>query len=92
MSLDDLLRELNINKEPIENDNGSYTLELDNSNEFAKYYTKLEKSDLFDQDDEASNVSVDTSTVQYVGDDFIITLVSDLNEDTYKMVIRKIED
>jgi len=89
MSLDELLRQLNIDKEPVQNDNGSWTIDLDDSNEYSRYYTKLDKSDLVEEDDEASQVSVETSSIQYVNDDFTLTLLANFETEEYKLIIRE---
>ena len=89
MSIEELLDELNIDKEPIENENGSYTIDLDSSNEFAKYSSKLDKSDLLEEDQEASNIGLETSSVQYVSDDFTVTMLANFETEEYKMIIRE---
>lgn len=93
MSIQDLLKELRIeNKEPYENENGSYTIDLDNSNEYSRYYSKLDKSDMFEEDEEASQVSIETSSIQYLSDDFIVTLMANFDTDEYKLIIREIDN
>ena len=92
MTLDELLAQLRIDKEPVENDNGSYTIDLMDSNEYAKYYSRLDKSDLLFLDDEASQGDVDTSSLQYLTDeeDFVITLLANFESEEYKIIIREL--
>jgi len=89
MELKELLRELHIDKEPIENENGSYTIDLDNSNEFARYYSKLDKAEFLEEDEEASQVTANTRSIQFVNDEYTITLIGNFDTDEYKMIIRK---
>ena len=92
MSLEELLRELNIDKDYIENENGSYTIELDNSNEYSRYYTRIDKSGLFEEDEEASQITIDTSTLQFINDDFVLTLMGNFDTDEYSLIIRELDD
>ena len=91
MTIEELLQKLHINAEPMQNENGSWTIELANSNEYSKYYTKLDSCDFLEEDDEASQVAIDTSTIQYVNDDFTITLIANFDTNEYKMVIREMQ-
>jgi len=92
MDINELLNRLNITKEPVRNDNGSFTIDIDNSNEYSSYYSKLNKADFLEQDDEASQVSIETSSIQFLSDDFTITLLADFDNDSYKMIIREMEN
>ena len=90
MNLDDLLRDLNITAEPTENENGSYNIDLENSNEYSRYYSKLDKADFLEEDEEASQVSIETSSIQFVNDEWALTLLANFETDEYKLIIREL--
>ena len=87
--MEEFLKELGITKEPTQSDDGTLVIEISNSNEYAKYYSLLEKSDLVDEDETSSQLTLEASSIQYVGDEYIITLMSDLEADTYQLTIKE---
>ena len=74
--------ELGITKEGSYVD-GVYTIVLDNSNEYSKVYTLLDKSDKVDLDGDEVNLGVDSSIMVYLADDFDISLIANFEEDSY---------
>lgn len=95
MSIDELLDELNIDKEPKENENGSWTIDLDNSNEYDRYASKLRKAEdrgIIEEDQEASQAGIETSSIQYINDDedIVLTLMANFDLDEYKLIIREL--
>lgn len=87
--MEEFLREVGITKEPTLSEDGTMVVEIDNSNEYAKFYSILEKSELVDEDETSSQLTLEASSIQYVGDDYVITLMSDLEADTYKLTIKE---
>ena len=95
MSVDELLSELNIDKEPEENENGSWTIDLDNSTEYDRYASKLRKAEdrgILEEDQEASQAGIETSSIQYVSEDedLVLTLLANFDLDEYKLIIREL--
>lgn len=87
--MEEFLKELGINKEPIESEDGVLVIDIANSDEYAKYYSLLEKSDLVEEDQYSSQITLEASSIQYVNDDFTITLLSNLEADTYQLTIKE---
>ena len=81
----DLLRRLGINKEPQETDDG-YIVKLDDSDEFAKIYSKLDNI----EDIDLVNLKMDEQGTQasYMSDDYDIVLYSDYDGDKYELQIK----
>ena len=95
MSVDELLSELNIDKEPEENENGSWTIDLDNSTEYDRYASKLRKAEdrgILEEDQEVSQAGIETSSIQYVSEDedLVLTLLANFDLDEYKLIIREL--
>lgn len=95
MSIDKLLDKLNIDKEPKENENGSWTIDLDNSNEYDRYASKLRKAEnrgIIEEDQEASQAGIETSSIQYINDaeNIVLTLMANFDLDEYKLIIREL--
>ena len=85
--MEELLQSLGINEEPNESNNGVYVIDIKDSDEYGVYYSKLDRSPLLDE--ESSNVTLDGSTIVYMSDDYILTLVADFASDQYKLTIKE---
>ena len=71
---------------------GISVIQIDSSEDFGKVMSKLDASDLVRQDDESSNISEDSVSIQYASKDFLITLLGDLEGDTYRMTIKELNE
>ena len=88
--MEEFLKELGITKQGRKNENGFYVIDIDDSDEFGKIFSKLDKSDLVDEDEESSSITLDSANITYLGDDYTITLMGDFENDTdYKLVMRE---
>lgn len=88
MTIDELLVELKINKE-YEIKDDIYNIELKDSDEYAKIYSLLDKSDLTDLDNENTKISETESSMVYLTDDYDITLYSNFDTDEYLLKIQE---
>ena len=89
--MEQLLRELGISEIPELSSDGTYVIDIRDSNDYGIYYSKLDRSDLLDEDEESSNVTIDGSTIVYISDDYTLTLIADFASDQYKLTIRENE-
>lgn len=87
--MEELLQKLGIKETPKESNNGVSVIDIEDSNEYGVYYSKLDRSPLLDEDEESSNVTIDGSTIVYISDDYTLTLVADFASDQYKLTIRE---
>lgn len=87
--MEELLQQLGIKETPKESNNGVSVIDIEDSNEYGVYYSKLDRSPLLDEDEESSNVTIDGSTIVYISDDYTLTLVADFASDQYKLTIRE---
>lgn len=88
--MEELLRKLGIVDKPTEKED-SYIIDIQDSDEYARYYSKLDKSDLLEEDDESSQVTLENSSIQYETTDgkFSLTLLADFDGDVYTLVIKE---
>lgn len=84
--MEELLNKLNIQGQLNKSKKG-YILNIKDSNEFSKIYSKLENSDLVEEIFENSQITPDTVSIQYDSGDYIITLLGDLAGDSYSLTI-----
>ncbi len=87
--MEEFLRGLGITEKGSTTEDGSYVIDIPDSNTYGKYLSKLDRSTEVEEDTESSQVTEDVGSIQYVNDDFTITLLSDFDQDTYKLTIRE---
>lgn len=88
--MEDFLKQLGIDKSYTKGGNGLYNIDIEDSDEYGKIYSKLDKSDLIDEIPDSSQMTYETASIQFENDDYLITLLADFNEDTYKMTIKEL--
>lgn len=88
--MEELLKEIGITEQPTKSENG-LTIDFADSDDYARAYSKLDKSDLVDEDEENSQITLENSSIQYTSEDgnYSITLLADFDADTYKLNIRE---
>lgn len=87
--MEELLKQIGIDDEPTEITEDKLIIDIPDSDTFGKYYSKLEKTNVVKPDLDSSQLSPFASSLQYINDDVTITLTSDFQADTYKLVIRE---
>ena len=66
--------------------NGAYVVDIRDYDEYSKYFSLLEKSELEEVQDTAQ-ITIHTTNVTFVSDRYQIVLQADLDEDMYKLVV-----
>lgn len=84
--MEELLKEIGITAKGEYTKNGAYVVDIKDYDEYGKYYSLLEKSDLEEVQDTAQ-ITVHTTNVTYTLEDYQIVLQADLDEDLYKLVV-----
>lgn len=84
--MEELLKSLGITAKGEYTKNGAYVVDIKDYDEYGKYYSLLEKSDLEEVQDTAQ-ITVHTTNVTYTSEDYQLVLQADLDEDLYKLVV-----
>ena len=87
--MEELLRQLGIDAEPVKGENGSYNIDIEDSNEYGKYFSKLDKSGIVEEEQDASSVNFENSSIQFTNEQYTLTLLADFENDTYSLNIRE---
>lgn len=88
MTIHELLREVGINRTGTYSDNDTYTIELNDSNDFGRINSILDRANILDPIDESSYVTSDNANLDYkYQDQFILSLIADFENDYYQLVI-----
>ena len=88
--MEKFLQELGIRKSGYYSKEGSYVVDLDDSEEYGKVYTILDNSDTVEEMEDESQVTIHSSNIVYTNDEFQLTLLSDFDSDQYKLIVRKL--
>lgn len=86
----ELLNNIGITQVGYYSSNNTYVIDFDDANEYDRAFSKLDKSDLVEENDDASVINVDVSNVMYMNDNYSLNLIADFDSDTYKLVVTKL--
>ena len=84
--MEELLKSIGITTKGEYTKNGAYVVDIKDYDEYGKYHSLIEKSDLEEIQDTAQ-ITVHTTNVTYTSEDYQIVLQADLDEDLYKLVV-----
>lgn len=84
--MEDLLKDIGIKAQGEYTKNGAYVVDMKDYDEYSKYFSLLEKSDLEEVQDTAQ-ITIHTTNVTFMSDKYQIVLQADLDEDMYKLVV-----
>lgn len=90
--MEEFLKELGIQGTPQRTDDNTYVLDIEGSDNYGRIYSRLDRSELVEEDEASSQLTLDTSSLRYENDEYQLTLLADFNEDRYQLIIQKIED
>lgn len=84
--MEELLKKIGITEPGVYTENGAYVVDIPDYNEYGKYFSLLEKSELEEVQD-TSQITIHTTNITYMSDKYQIVLQADLDEDLYKLVV-----
>lgn len=70
----------------------NYSINLTNSDDYARYYSKLDASEDFNFTPDESASSEHITTLSYNSDNYNITLNANLDADKYNIVIKELKN
>lgn len=70
----------------------NYVIDFESSDQFNKAFSKLDKSDLVDENEDSSVVNLNVTNVMYISDDYSLNLIADFSADTYKLVVTELKE
>lgn len=87
----DLLKEIGITQSGYYSGDDNYIIDLENSEEFNKVFSKLQKCDFIEENEDSSVVNLEVSNVLYIGEGYSFNLIADFKQDLYKLVVTNLE-
>lgn len=87
--MEEFLKEIGIQGTLIPASNGSMILDIEGSDNYGRIYSRLDRCELLEEDEESSQLTVDTAAIQYDSENYRITLLANFNIDEYKLIIKE---
>lgn len=84
--MEELLKNIGITAKGEYTNEGAYVVDIKDYNEYGKYFSLLEKSDLEEVQD-TCQMTIHTTNVTYASEKYQVVLQADLDEDLYKLVV-----
>lgn len=89
--MESVLRELDIYLEGSYSKDGSYVIDIYDSDDFGRIYSLLDNNKNVEELDDSSLLNQHSANISYLYDDYQLTLVADFDEDLYKLVVTEYE-
>lgn len=86
----ELLNKLGITQAGYFSKDKSYIIDFDDDKEYNKAFSRIDKSNLLEEDPDTSVINTNVSNIVYTNDNFILNMIADFDSDTYKLVVKEI--
>ena len=70
----------------------NYVIDFDSVSEYNRAFSKLDKTNLVEENDDASVANVSVSNIMYSNDEFSLNLIADFDSESYKLVVTKLKE
>jgi hypothetical protein len=93
--MEELLKKIGIEESGEYTKNGSYKIDLEDYDEYGKYYSLLDKArekGIIDEISDISHITLQETNVSFSTKDYQLVLQGDLDNDLYSLVILKYDD
>lgn len=83
----ELLQKLGITQPGYYSSSDTYVIDFENSDQYSKAFSKLDRSDLVEEIQDSSISTVTVSNVLYANNNYSLNLIANFEDDEYKLVI-----
>lgn len=90
--MEQVLKQLKIDKPGAYGRNNTYVVDIENSDEFGKIYSILDKNNDVEQNEENSLLTLHNASIYYLYKDYQINLIGDFDADQYRMVVANVAE
>ena len=87
--MEELIRKLGIQGTLNKTEKGKGIIDIQDSNEYGRVYSRLDRSELLEEDEDSSQITQDNSSIYYDADGYQLILLADFNADQYKLIIKE---
>ena len=86
----ELLNKLGITQAGYFSKDKSYIIDFEDDKEYNKAFSRIDKSNLLEEDPDTSVINTNVSNIVYTNDNFILNMIADFDSETYKLVVKEI--
>lgn len=72
--------------------NNNYIIDFETSDEYNRAFSKLDRSSQVKENEGSSFINTATSNVMYTNQDFVLNMIADFDNDTYKLVVTQLKE
>lgn len=90
MYMEKFLKNLGIDQVGHYNNKNNYIIDIDDSNTYGKIYSRLDKNELLEENEDSSTITMHNSHIVFESDKYQFTLIADFEQDTYKLICKEI--
>ena len=87
--MEEFIKELGIQGTINKTENGKGIIDIQDSNEYGRIYSRLDRSELLEEDEDSSQITADNASIYYESDEYQLILLADFNADQYKLIIKE---
>ena len=91
MNVKDVLRKIGIVFDGEYSKDGSYVIDLFDSNQYGKVFSLLDKNPDVEDLEDSSTLTLNNANISYLYDDYQLNLIADFDQDLYKLVVTEYE-
>lgn len=88
----EILKSIGITETGYYSSDDNYIIDFEDSNQFNKAFSRLEKSDLVEENEDSSVINLNVSNILYIGEGYSFNLIADFDQDIYKLVVTQLDD
>lgn len=88
----DVLREIGIMREGTQSPKGSYVIDIEDSDDFGRFYSMLDKNDAVDELEDSNINNNHAINLVYEYKNILINLTADFDADVYKLIATEVGD
>lgn len=92
MSIEQLLRNLGITQTATKSKNGTYVIDIADMDEFGRYYSLLDRNKEVEEISDTSLLTIHNISLDYLYKKYQLSLISDNDQDSYRLVIIPLSD
>jgi hypothetical protein len=90
MYLEKFLTKIGVTQKGHYTKSNSYVIDIEDSDEYGKIYSRLDKCEELVEDEDSSSLTVHTSNIVFESDDYQFIVMADFDNDTYKLVCKEL--
>lgn len=90
--MEKLVKKIGLDLQGQKTDDNTYVIDLANSTEFNNVFSKLDKCDFLEENEDSSVMNLEVSNILYITDGYTVNLIADYSQNSYRLVITELKE